>query len=276
MLCSMRELLAEAVADNRAVPGFNVANMECTMGVIAAAEETNTPIILQIAEKRMDYSPAELMGPMMVEAARNAKVKVAVLLDHGKTMAMVKKVLGYGFTAIMFDGSDYPLEENIRLTNEVIAVASQYGADVEAELGVLAGNEGDGDKSALYADPEEARRFLEATDVQALAIAIGNAHGHYKGIPKLNFDILDQVNQISGVPLVLHGGSGITEEQFRKAISLGIRKINIATINFDSLVAGAKAYLENTEDPDYFGMNASQVEMVKKAALENIRIFSNK
>ena len=150
MICTMKELLADADKHGRAVGGFNVANMESVMGAIRAAEEMDTPIILQIAEKRMGYSPVEYIAPMMVEAARTAGVRVAVHLDHGKSREMIKRTLEYGFTSVMFDGSDETLEENIRLTRQIAEMAKPYGATVEAELGVVGGNEGSGDHQVLY------------------------------------------------------------------------------------------------------------------------------
>lgn len=275
MICTMKELLAEADEYGRAVGGFNVANMESVMGVIQAAEEMDTPVILQVAEKRMGYSPVEYIAPMMVEAARTAGVRIAVHLDHGKSPEMIKKTLDYGFTSVMFDGSDGPLEENIRLTNLIAEAAGPYGATVEAELGVVGGNEGDGEHQVLYTDAAEAERFAHEAKMDALAIAIGNAHGHYRGIPKLNFDVLRDIAGRVDVPLVLHGGTGITDEQFREAIHCGIRKINIATANFDAMTKGAADYLAGDGEHNYFELNEQMVHYVYNNVKKCISVFNN-
>lgn len=276
MICTMKELLADADKHGRAVGGFNVANMESVMGAIRAAEEMDTPIILQIAEKRMGYSPVEYIAPMMVEAARTAGVRVAVHLDHGKSREMIKRTLEYGFTSAMFDGSDETLEENIRLTRQIAEMAKPYGATVEAELGVVGGNEGSGDHQVLYTDVKEAERFAREAGMDALAIAIGNAHGHYKGVPNLNFDVLRNIAGRVSVPLVLHGGTGITDEQFREAICCGIRKINIATANFDALTKGAADYLAESKEHNYFELNEQMVRYVCENVKKCIKVFNNR
>lgn len=275
LICTMKELLDEAVSKGQAVGGFNVANMESAMGVVRAAEELGTPVILQIAEKRMSHSPIEYMAPMMVEAAKSAKVGVAVHLDHGKTMEVIHRSLEYGFTSVMFDGSDYPLEENIRLTNQVCGLAQRYGATVEAELGVVGGNEGDGDQTANCTDMAEAVLFSREARMDALAIAIGNAHGHYGGVPSLNMGVLREVSAKVDVPLVLHGGTGITDAQFRECIGYGIRKINIATANFDAMTRGAGDYLRMEGDHDYFGMNEAMVRYVCECVKHCIKVFNH-
>ena len=274
-LVTMKELLADASSKNRAVGAFNVANMEMLIGAISAAEKLNTPIIIQIAESRLLHSPLYLMAPMMVEAAKKAGVKIAVNMDHGKSEAVIKEALGYGFTAVMFDGSSLPIDENIKRTNECAALARKSGATLEAELGVLAGNEGDGDKpDSLYTKPEDAARFAKEADIDCLAVAIGNAHGKYVKTPNLRFDILEAINKNVDIPLVLHGGTGISPEDFQKCISLGVRKINIATANFEACTLGAKSLFEGKENGNYFSMNEAMVESVKENVEKHIRIFN--
>ena len=274
-LVTMKELLADASSKNRAVGAFNVANMEMLIGAISAAEKLNTPIIIQIAESRLLHSPLYLMAPMMVEAAKKAGVKIAVNMDHGKSEAVIKEALGYGFTAVMFDGSSLPIDENIKRTNECAALARKAGATLEAELGVLAGNEGDGDKpDSLYTKPEDAARFAKEADIDCLAVAIGNAHGKYVKTPNLRFDILEAINKNVDIPLVLHGGTGISPEDFQKCISLGVRKINIATANFEACTLGAKSLFEGKENGNYFSMNEAMVESVKENVEKHIRIFN--
>lgn len=276
-LVKMKELLLKAEKENKAVGAFSVGNMEMVMGAVKAAEEENTPIILQIAEKRLLNSPLELMAPMMISAAKNAKVDIAVHLDHGLSIECVKKALEYGFTSVMLDLSLLPLEENIKCTKEVVTLAKKTGATVEAELGVVGGNEGDSAEHVITCtDPGTAKYFCEETGIDCLAVAIGNAHGNYPVLPALRFDILEKINDTVSVPLVLHGGTGITAEMFRKAIDLGIRKINIATASFDSLARYAKDYCDNVKTPDYFSLSAKMSEGVYENVKRHIRIFNNR
>ncbi|MBE5986242.1 fructose-bisphosphate aldolase class II [Lacrimispora xylanisolvens] len=274
-LVKMKDLLNQASEQNRAVGAFSVGNLEMIKGAIKAAEEMNTPIILQIAEVRLPHSPLSLMGPMMVEAARNAKVEVAVHLDHGKTIGVLRQALEYGFTSVMMDGSTLPFEENINKTLEAARLAKEYGATVEAELGLVGGSEdGSTDDGIRCTNPEDAKVFCERTGVDALAVAIGNAHGNYPVAPRLAFDVLKAIDEKTDVPLVLHGGTGITPEDFRKAVGLGIRKINIATASFDSLTREAEKYLKSEGRHDYFGLNEAMVQGVYENVKQHIRIFN--
>ncbi|MDR1934114.1 MAG: ketose-bisphosphate aldolase [Candidatus Accumulibacter sp.] len=278
---SVKPLLTAAQREHRAVGAFNVSSLEMLRGAVQAAEETKTPIILQIAEKRLAHSPLHLIGPMMVEAAKQAQVDIAVQLDHGHSLPLMEQAVGYGFTAIMYDGSEYPLAENIEKTARMVQWAKDAGVDLEAEIGVLAGNEGAGDKQAIHTDPGEAVRLARETGCTALAVAIGNAHGHYAGKPKLDFAVLDAIRSRLThlahltIPLVLHGGSGIPAEDFRRAIALGVRKINVATASLDAEVAGARAYLERTPHADYYGLNEAMTEAVRRNVVRHIHIFNN-
>lgn len=277
MLVSMKQLLHNAKNGNFAVGAFSVGNMEMIMGAVRAAEEMQTPIILQIAEKRLNNSPFELIAPMMVSAAVNSTVDIAVHLDHGLTFECAYKALQYGFTSVMIDCSLKPLEENIEITKNVVKLAEHFGACVEAELGVVGGNEGDSEEHIITCtDPDIAKRFAEETGITALAVAIGNAHGNYPVLPELRFDVLEAIQSKVNVPLVLHGGTGITDEMFRKANSLGIRKINIATASFDALADASKDYLCNNSDYDYFSLSERMVHGVYENVKRHIKIFNNK
>jgi fructose-bisphosphate aldolase class II len=249
--------------------------MEMLLGIVAAAEEVNAPIVLQIAEKRLRHSPLHLTGPMMVSAARAARVDIAVQFDHGESMERIRQAVELGFTSIMFDGSSLALRENVRRTSELAAWLADKGITLEAEIGVLGGSEGGAERQAVHADPKEAARMAKESGCDALAVAIGNAHGHYRGRPQLNFAVLEEIRARTDIPLVLHGGSGISPEDFRRAIRLGIRKINIGTANFDATVSGAREYLERREAPNYFGMNEAMVESVRRATLEHLQIFNS-
>lgn len=274
MLVNMKQLLIEAQKDKWAVGSFSVANMEMVLGIIKAAEETNSPIILQIAEVRLKQSPLEIIGPLMIAAAKNAKVPVAVHFDHGLTLEKIRLALDLGFTSVMFDGSHLPLEENIKKTVETVAIAKEYGACVEAEIGCVGGSEdGSEDIAINCTSPAEAVKFVKETNVDALAIAIGNAHGNYKQTPHLRFDILEKVKKSVNIPLVLHGGTGILPEEFVKCRENGIKKINIATATFDSVQQNVKAAYENKKINGYYDLHAAEIEGAYKNALKHIEIF---
>lgn len=277
MICHMKELLQDAEANNKAVGAFNVANMEMIMGAVGAAEDLNTPIIIQVAEARLKHSPLSYIGPMMVRVAREAKVKVAVHFDHGKTLDALKMALDMGFTSVMLDGSSYPLKENIERTNRALELAQKYDANLEAELGVVGGKEGEEkSQNVKYTDVEEVELFVKATDVDALAVAIGNVHGHYIGEPQLDFDVLENISCRANIPLVLHGGSGISDLEFRKCIDLGIRKINIGTASFDALTNSAEKYLKSEGAHNYFTLNEEMVKGVYENVKHCIEVFNNR
>lgn len=274
-LVTMKQLITQAASENRGCGAFSVGNMEMVRGAIQAAEELNTPIILQIAEVRLPHSPLELMGPMMIQAAKEASVDVAVHLDHGLTMETVKKALELGFTSVMFDGSRKPFEENISCTRQVVELAKQYGATVEAELGLVGGSEdGKSDHGIRCTDPEDAVVFCEKTGVDALAVAIGNAHGDYPVAPQLAFDVLEEIHNRVEIPLVLHGGSGITDEDFQRAISLGIRKVNIATASFNSLTKKVEEYMAQEGKHNFFDLNTAMTQGVYENVKRHIQVFN--
>ena len=273
----MKKLLKQADEQKKAVGAFSVGNMEMVMGAVKAAEELKTPIILQIAEVRLKNSPLELMGPMMIAAAKNSNVDIAVHLDHGLTVETVDKALELGFTSVMFDGSLLDFEKNVVTVQKVVEKASKYKAAVEAELGVVGGNEGEGKAhKILCTDPDKAKEFCARTGVNALAVAIGNAHGNYPVLPELRFDVLEEINKKVDTPLVLHGGTGITDEMFRKAISLGVRKINIATASFDRMARYAKAYCDSVDRANYFELSANEVQGVYENVKRHIKVFNCK
>lgn len=274
MLVNMRDLLKDAQKGNYAVGSFSVANMEMVLGVLKAAEELNAPVILQIAEVRLKQSPLELIGPLMVAAAKNAKTPVAVHFDHGKTKEKINQALELGFTSVMFDGSHLPLEENISQTLDIIKSAREYGAAVEAEIGCVGGSEdGSEDIAINCTKPEDAVRFAEETGVDALAIAIGNAHGNYKSTPKLRFDILEECARLVSAPLVLHGGTGISPEDFVKCSKTGIKKINIATATFDSVENSVHTCYNENKIKGYYDLQAAEVAGAYENAKRHILIF---
>ena len=275
-LAMMEHLLYDANKNKRAVGAFNIANMEVLIGVIKAAEYLNTPVVIQIAEKRLTHSPLYLLGPMMVNSAKKSKVDIAVQLDHGDSLNIIDEAIEYGFTSIMYDGSHLPIEENIKNTNMIYEHVKNKGVNLEAEIGVLSGNEGGGDMKEICTNPKEALHFYKNAKFDALAIAIGNAHGHYNGKPKLNFDVLTEIHNSIDSFLVLHGGTGISDDDFKKAISLGISKINIATANFDAIINASCDYFSKEKEYNYFSLNEKIVEKVFEITTKHINIFNNK
>ena len=274
-LVKMKDLLRRAEEKNIGCGAFSVGNMEMVRGAIRAAEELDTPIILQIAEVRLKNSPLHLMGPMMVQAAKEAKVDVAVHLDHGLTFESVDKALELGFTSVMLDASTLPFEENIARVKAVVEKARKYGATVEAELGLVGGSEdGSCDHGIRCTDPDDAVVYARETGIDALAVAIGNAHGNYPVAPTLAFDVLEKIHEKVDIPLVLHGGSGITDKDFQRAISLGIRKVNIATASFNSLTAHVEKYMESTDKHNFFDLNDAMVQGTYENVKKHILVFN--
>lgn len=267
-LANMKELLTDARAQNRAVGAFSVSSIDMIGGVVRAAEALKTPVILQVAQVRLPYSPLRVIGPAMLSAARAAEVPVAVHLDHGTTEDCIREALELGFTSVMFDGSRLPMDVNIARTREIVALARRYGAAVEAEIGVVGKTEDGAALTAQCADPGEAVRFLQETGVDALAVAIGNAHGVYEGAPELRFDVLERMRGRCGnAALVLHGGTGISDADFRRAISLGMHKINIATASFMAVHQAAQGA------EDYFDMLGRMSAAAEAVARQHIGIF---
>ena len=232
MLATGKEILQKADKGGYAVGAFNVVNMEMVQAIIAAAEKEKAPVILQTSEGALKYMGTQLVSAMVRTMAEQASVPVALNLDHGTTYESAMDCVNNGWTAVMIDGSHHALEENIALTKKVVEGAHAKGVSVEAELGKLAGIEDNisvAEKDAMHTDPEEAKVFMRETGVDYLAVAIGTAHGKYKGKPELDFERLETLKKDLNVPIVLHGASGIEADDIKRAISLGVNKINIDT-----------------------------------------------
>jgi len=229
MKATLKEVLEWAEGRNCAVGAFNTPTYENAVAILSAAEKLGVPVIISHAElHEREGAPLERLGPLMVWAAERAKVPVCVFLDHGETVSYVKRAVDLGFTGVMYDASLKPFEENAAGTKEVVDYAHARGVQVEAELGALAHREGGegGAGAAVYTDPELAQRFVRETGIDALAASFGTAHGIYRAKPVLDFDRIRRIRELTGVPLVMHGGSGVSPEDYRTAISCGIRKIN--------------------------------------------------
>ena len=279
-LVKMKDLLKRAEEKNIGCGAFSVGNMEMVKGAIRAAEELNTPIILQIAEVRLKNSPLHLMGPMMVQAAKEAKVDVAVHLDHGLKKETCLKALELGFSSIMYDCSTDSYEDNVRKVKEMADIAHSYGATIEGELGHVGDNPDSAEGSShinpadFYTDPKMAKDFVDKTGVDALAIAVGTAHGAYKLPPKLDFERIHTIANTVDVPLVLHGGSGLTDNDFKRAIQEGISKINIFTdINVAAVEAEFRKF--ETMNKGIIDLIPAAVEAVKQETLKKMMLFSS-
>ncbi|MEW5952480.1 MAG: class II fructose-1,6-bisphosphate aldolase [Bacillota bacterium] len=225
-------LLKEAASGGYAVGAFNCNNMEIVQAIAAAAREERAPVIMQASQGAIKYAGIDYIVAMVRVAAGEAGVPVALHLDHGTSFAQVMQCIRSGFSSVMIDGSKHALEENIALTNLVLQAARAVGVSVEAELGKIGGTEDDivvSEREALFTDPEEARYFVDRTGVDALAVAIGTAHGQYKGVPRLDFDRLRKIRSLIDTPIVLHGSSGVPDDAIREAIEIGVSKINIDT-----------------------------------------------
>jgi len=246
-LVTMKELLQEADKGGYAVGAFNANNMEIVQAIIEAAEEESSPVILQASQGAIKYAGIEYIVGMVKVAAEKATVPVALHLDHGTSFEQIIQCVRHGFSSVMMDASKYPLEENIAIVKKVVEIAGCAGVSVEAELGKIGGTEDDisvDEREALMTVPKEAAYFAEQTKVDALAVAIGTAHGPYKGTPKLDFARLEEINKLVATPLVLHGASGVPDEAVVKAISLGVCKINIDTELRQAFVTGIREVLE--------------------------------
>jgi fructose-bisphosphate aldolase class II len=230
MLVNLKEILAIAEERKCAVGAFNTPNLECLLAVIDAAQELGTPVIISHAELHESISPLEKIGPVMVQAAEKAGVPVCVQLDHGETLEYIERSLEIGFTGVMYDGSLLPYEDNLVNTKKAVAMARNFNAGVEAELGAMPSREGgEAASGPVYTDPAQAVEFCRETGIDALAPSFGTAHGIYKAKPRLDLDRVRIIAEKTGLPLVMHGGSGVSEDDYRRAIRAGIRKINYYT-----------------------------------------------
>ncbi len=278
MLVTGKEILDHAHKGNYAVGAFNINNMEILQAVIAAAEETKSPVIVQTSEGAIKYAGIEYLSAMVRLAAEKASVPVALHLDHGTTYETIIGCVRNGWTSVMFDGSHHPLDENIEATKEIVKIAHACGVSVEAELGRLGGIEDNisvAEKDARLTSPDEAVKFVQSTDVDYLAIAIGTAHGKYKGEPKLDFDRLQTIKGLLNMPIVLHGASGIPEESIVKATKLGINKINIDTDIRVAFTESVKSVVTTSDTFDPRKICGPAREAMKKVVMEKMLMFGS-
>lgn len=280
MLAGLREVVNEAVAKNAAVGSFNTPNMECILAVLDAAEKLDVPVIIAHAQCHEDVAPLDKIGPVMIELAKRSSTKVCVHLDHGEDFDYCKRAIDLGFTSVMIDYSTLPYEENIKGTREVVEYAHKYGVEVEAELGALPAREGGlegavANPEDLYTKPRLVPDYLERTGIDALAIAFGTSHGIYKSKPVLNMDIISEVRKYTDLPLVMHGGSGISEEEYREVIKRGIGKINYYSYMSYRGYSEAKRITEEKEADFFHNLALGAQKAMEENALATLKVFNN-
>ena len=274
MLVNLNDVLKDAQKNHYAVGLFNTTDTDMLQAAIDAAEEARSPIIIGTAEVLLPFGDLKWIAPSIIAAAKRASVPVVVHYDHGLTFGRCMEALKLGFSSVMFDGSAGDYDKNIADTREVVKIAHAFGASVEGEIGhVGQADASDDQKTDMYTTVEEATSYLEATGVDALAIAIGTAHGAYKQKPKLDLERLTEIRKATDTPLVLHGGSGLSDDDFRNVIRDGIAKVNIFT---DLCVAGSNACRDAlAKDMAYLEMRNLKVEYIKQEVLKKMTLFGS-
>ena len=277
-LVTSKELLLDAQKNHYAVGAFNVENMEFVMAVLAAAEEKNSPVIMQTTPGTIKFAGVDYYFANVKAAAERANVPVVMHLDHGNSFSMAMQAFRAGYTSIMIDGSKLPFEENITLTKSVVDACHAGGVPVEGELGKVGGKEDDleNDDDNPYTDPKEAADFVERTGVDSLAVGIGTAHGVYKGVPKVNIEVLGKIQSAVDIPLVMHGTSGVPDEQVIACIKLGICKVNYATDLRIAFTDGVKQFIaKNPEAFDPKKYSAVGMERIKAYVMQKMEMLGS-
>lgn len=278
MLANLREVLNLGRQRGIAVGSFNTPDLECLLAVIRAAEALDVPVIIMHAQIHESIAHLDDIGPVMLLAARRAKVKVCVHLDHGEDYEYCKRAVDLGFTSVMIDCSAKPFAENIATTARVVRYAHLHGASVEAELGALPNREGGGESGgnpkSLYTDPALVPEFLRKTNIDALAIAFGTAHGIYKSTPKLDLGVIERVRAITDIPLVMHGGSGISDDVYREVIRRGIGKINYYTYLSYAGYKAAKERADREGEGFFHNLVLTAQKAMYENALKTLKVFS--
>ncbi|MBQ9361397.1 MAG: class II fructose-1,6-bisphosphate aldolase [Lachnospiraceae bacterium] len=278
-LVTSKEMLETARNKGYAVGAFNVENMEMVMAVLAAAEETGSPVIMQTTPGTIKYAGLDYYLANVRAAAERTKIPVVMHLDHGNSFELACKAYRTGYTSIMIDGSKKPFEENIALTKSVVDVCHSGDVPVEGELGRVGGKEDDLDNTGEvnpYTDPAEAKEFIERTGVDTLAVGIGTSHGVYKGTPKVNVEVLSSIQKVTDIPLVMHGTSGVPDDQVRDCISRGICKVNYATDLRIAFTEGLKAHIaEHPDDFDPKKYCAPAMEKVKAYVMQKMEVVGS-
>ncbi|NMB21685.1 MAG: class II fructose-bisphosphate aldolase [Firmicutes bacterium] len=277
-IVSLREVLQDAMVKRYAVGSFNAADHSMAEAILEVSEERNVPVILSVAEVHFRYLNLERFIPYLRQRIETMATPVVLHLDHGLSLDTIVRGLDLGFSSVMIDASSLPYEENVALTSKVVELARGFGASVEAELGHVGGGEGnltDGTEAdpSMFTDPKQAAAFVRATGVDALAVAIGTVHGPYKGDPQLDLDLLKEIRSLVDVPLVLHGGSGLSRGHFQSAIANGITKINYFTEGSLAAVEEVRRVLATGTPIGYPDLIGVAKRRVKEIISEQIEIF---
>lgn len=271
MLVNLNYVLDWAEKHNCGVCAFNTPTSENMIAVIKAAEKYNVPVIMMHAEVHDSQANIELIGPIMKLLAEQAKVPICIHLDHCIHMDFLKKALDIGFTSVMFDASTLTYEENVKLVKETVKLAKPLGVSVEAEIGIMGGREAAGQiltKEEMYTDPELAKRFVEETGIDALACSFGTAHGIYKEKPHLDFERIRKIKEITGKPIVMHGGSGLSDEDYIESVNAGVRKINAYSYISRAGVKAATQFIKT--DPSFYLDIANNVQDAMQKEIERM------
>ncbi|WP_127837403.1 class II fructose-bisphosphate aldolase [Clostridium prolinivorans] len=284
MLVNLNYLLKEAQNKKTAVAAFNTPSLEAVRAAISAAEELSVPVIIQHAQVHEEIVNIEIIGKIMLEMAKNSKVDVCVHLDHGTNINLINKAIDMGFTSVMFDGSNLPYEENIICTSQIVQEAHKRGISVEAELGVMSTsnygekliNDSNFNKDDIYTDPELAFDFVKRTGIDALAASFGTVHGLYLTKPNLDFKRLKNIYDKTMVPIVMHGGSGVSREDYHKSIENGVRKINYYTYAARAAGEDIRKKIKESNDPIFYhDITLLAMEAMKQDMMYALKIFNN-
>lgn len=277
MLVNLEYVLKIAEEKNCAIGSFNTPNLENMIAVISAAEELNVPVIIMHAQCHEEYAPLDIVGPIMLLMAKRAKVPVCVHLDHCEDLNYLKRAIDIGFTSVMIDASSLPYDENVKITKEAVCLAHPKNISVEAEIGVLGGREAGNQKpltkEEMYTDPDLAKKFVDNTNIDALACSFGTAHGIYKVKPELDFDRIQRINKLCNLPLVMHGGSGVSSEDYVKAIKCGVRKINYYSYMSREGVYAAREILKK-DITFYHELASYATSKMKEDVIRALKIFN--
>jgi tagatose 1,6-diphosphate aldolase GatY/KbaY len=265
--------LKEIRERRKALLATNFYNFETLKGIMEAAKETQLPVILQLTKSSIQYMGLQNAVALARSAIEYYKVESWIHLDHGDSYELVEQCLKAGLDSVMIDASEFPLEKNIDITRRVVKLAANYGANVEAELGYVAKLGQSTDKTG-YTEPADVERFVNATDVNALAVAIGTAHGYYKKEPKLDFERLYRINQVTDSCLVLHGGSGVPDYQIKKAVEFGVCKVNVATEIKNTFMYNIKKLINQTDEIDLRKVFPPAIDLIKELIIMKLRLVS--
>ena len=281
MKVNLKEVLRFAEKDNIAIGAYNTPNLESLMVAINAAEKNKVPVIIMHAQVHEDIMPLDVIGPIMIKMASKSSVPICIHCDHGESLDYLRRALDIGFTSVMYDGSSLPYEDNVANSRKAVWMARSYNASVEAELGVISGREAgapdDGAAVAdFYTDPLLAKSFVEKTGIHALACSFGTAHGFYTKAPKLDFERIRQIKELVKIPLVMHGGSGVSPDDYIKSIECGIRKINYYSYMSNAGVKGVQKLLNTSDVQHFHDVARAAMDSMTEDIEKSIRIFYKK